>query len=147
MAVTPYDILTLCEAWAKRSKDPDTKVGAAVYDPITGDMFLGYNGFPSGFPDTPEFWERPTKYRFVRHAEVNAVQRAMRAGADLRRCYLVCTHRPCHRCMVDAISASGIATVYYRYFRDDTDTDILVECLGIKVVSISEVLPYGPMLH
>jgi len=136
MPVTPYDVLAMCRTWAQCSKDPDTKVGAAVYDPITGDMFFGYNGFPSNFPDEPGLWARPSKYIYVRHAEVNAIQRAMRAGAELRRCWLVCTHRPCHRCMVDAISAAGITTVYYDVHREDDATDILAHHLGIDLCSI-----------
>lgn len=40
-----------------RSKDPNTKVGACVYDPASGGLFLGYNSFPKGFPDLKPLYD------------------------------------------------------------------------------------------
>lgn len=55
------------------SKDPSTKVGAVV----TTDrqvLGLGYNGFPAGTDDRPEFYkDRAIKYPRVVHAEMNAL--------------------------------------------------------------------------
>lgn len=119
----PLDIsiMTLARSWAlARSKDPHTKVGAVVYDPVTGGMFFGYNGFPSGVLDKKEIWDNRdqndpfSKYAFVIHAEVNAVRKAMMAlGDQTSRCVLYVTHYPCHRCMKDMIIPAGIKDVRY----------------------------------
>ncbi len=114
--------------WAEaRSKDPSTKVGAAVVDPRTGGLFLGYNGFPAGVPDLDEVWHRRrdpcmlenplpfslTKYDLVLHAEQNAVRKALVAGVDLREAVLVCTMIPCPRCMLTEVVAPGIREVVF----------------------------------
>lgn len=67
--------LELAEHVSQWSKDPSTKVGAVLVEPskklVVG---LGFNGFPRGVDDTPErLSDRDTKYRFVVHAEVNAI--------------------------------------------------------------------------
>ena len=63
---------------AKRSKDPNTQVGACI---VHNNVILstGYNGFPYGCSDDEYPWEREgdfqnnTKYPFVVHAELNAI--------------------------------------------------------------------------
>ena len=118
------DIDTTCIAVAHlfaqmRSKDPNTKVGACVYDPNTGGLYLGYNGFPSGIPDLKEHWDnRDTtnpncKYARVVHAEANAVRKAIMALGNLRDCTLYITHFPCRNCMKDFIIPSGLREVVY----------------------------------
>jgi dCMP deaminase len=114
-------IMLLTETWAAcRSKDPNTKVGACVYDHLTGGMFFGYNGFPKGIDDTEERWQRPVKYEWVIHAEENALIKAYQAlGSNVNRCILLCTHKPCHKCMGKIIQ-SGIKVVYYKHKHDDS---------------------------
>lgn len=112
-------VILTCSVWAKcRSKDPNTKVGAAVYHRDTGDMFLGYNGFNAGVPDYRDVWDNRAfgkrgKYSWVRHAERNAIQKAWRSHADLSKCFLAVTHYPCSVCMMDWIIPSGIREVFY----------------------------------
>lgn len=113
-------ILEVTKAWAEmRSKDPSTKVGACLYDMKTGGMFMGYNGFPQGFPDEEHIWTNTDgdtgirKYDVVVHAEVNAVRKALQGGADMRESMLVVTHWPCSRCMKDVIASCGIKQVFY----------------------------------
>lgn len=58
-------------AW---SKDPSTKVGAVIVNDDRIVLGMGYNGFPRGVNDDPERYnDRPTKYKLVVHAELNAV--------------------------------------------------------------------------
>ncbi len=109
--------------WAEsRSKDPNSKVGACIYDGKTGGLYLGYNGFPTGIPDDDELWgnvdqeaDAPCKYDLVVHAEVNAVRKAMQAGVDLSRqdVVLFSTHHPCAACMKDVVGPSGLKEVWY----------------------------------
>lgn len=105
-------IMFVTKQWAQmRSKDPNTKVGACVYDHATGGLFLGYNGFPPGFPDTEENWQRPQKYRYVVHAETNAIRKALQAKVDMTRTTLYITHLPCMRCTIDNILSNNIPEV------------------------------------
>lgn len=107
-------VLDVVKLWAKnRSKDPSTQVGAGVYDPINGGLFLGYNGFPSGIPDASEVWHSTQKYTYVIHAEVNAVVKALRCGVDVSQCWLVCSHLPCQNCMRDVIALHKPKLVLY----------------------------------
>jgi dCMP deaminase len=56
------------------SKDPSTKVGAVVVDARRVVLGMGYNGFARGVGDSEERYnDRPTKYKLVVHAELNAV--------------------------------------------------------------------------
>ncbi|AMQ66003.1 dCMP deaminase [Stenotrophomonas phage vB_SmaS-DLP_6] len=56
------------------SKDPSTKVGSVIVRPDKTIASVGFNGFPKGVPDTPEWYEdREIKYKLVKHAEENAI--------------------------------------------------------------------------
>lgn len=56
------------------SKDPSTKVGAAIVRPDKTICSVGFNGFPRGIPDNAEWYaDRPTKLKIVKHAEANAL--------------------------------------------------------------------------
>ena len=61
--------LSLAEHISSWSKDPSTKVGAAIIGPYRDIISLGYNGFPRGVEDTPERLEnRELKYKMIVHA-------------------------------------------------------------------------------
>lgn len=114
-------IMLLTETWAAcRSKDPNTKVGACIYDPESGGMFFGYNGFAKGVKDYAERWQRPAKYEWVIHAEENAILKAQILGDRLKRCIMYATHKPCHKKCMPLIIQSGIKTVYYKHAHDDS---------------------------
>lgn len=121
-------VMKMCKLWAEmRSKDPATKVGAAIYDGATGSLHLGFNGFAAGIPENSEWWNNRepltpggmgyalTKYDLVIHAEVNAARKALMAGVNLRDAssILVCTHIPCPQCFKDVVLANGMRTVLY----------------------------------
>ena len=107
--------LVLAEAASKRSRDPNTQVGAVLVDQGNHVLSTGYNGPPPGLTDTTLDWSRGSdprsgKYRWVLHAELNAI---VHARCDLRGCTLYVTGHPCHQC-AKVIAAAGIATVVYR---------------------------------
>ena len=138
-------ILQVCRLWASlRSKDPSTKVAAAIYHKPSGGLFLGYNGFPAGFPDYKHLWDNRdpsdinSKYNFVVHAEMNAVKKAMGALGDLRDCVLFCTHQPCSRCMKEAIASTGLREVFYIEPYDDGPVALAIakQC-GITLTRVS----------
>ena len=109
---------------AKRSKDPNTQVGACIVDQNNIILSTGYNGFPYGCSDDVYPWERDggeTKYSYVVHAELNAILNAR--GKDLHGARLFVDLFPCNEC-AKAIIQSGIAEVVYLYdkYADDPST-------------------------
>ena len=65
------DLATFIAEW---SKDPSTKVGAALVRPDRTIVSVGFNGFPRGVLDHAErYQDRSTKYEMVVHAEMNAL--------------------------------------------------------------------------
>jgi len=101
---------------SKRSKDPNTQVGACIVNENKKIMSVGYNGFPMGCSDDDFPWERSgdssidTKYPFVCHAELNAILN--NAGAPLNGCTIYVALFPCNEC-AKAIIQCGIKHVCY----------------------------------
>lgn len=101
---------------AKRSKDPNTQVGACIVDNNNVILSTGYNGFPLGCSDEDLPWERSaeketdTKYPYVVHAELNAILNA--GGKSLRGARIYVALFPCNEC-AKAIIQSGIKEVVY----------------------------------
>ena len=100
---------------AKRSKDPNTQVGACIVDEGNIILSTGYNGFPYGCSDDSYPWERTgedTKYNYVVHAELNAILNAR--GKNLKGAKLYVDLFPCNEC-AKAIIQSGISEVVDLY--------------------------------
>ena len=101
---------------AKRSKDPNTQVGACIVNENKKIMSVGYNGFPLGCSDDSFPWDRTadndydTKYPYVCHAELNAILN--NAGAPLNGCSVYVALFPCNEC-AKAIIQCGITEVIY----------------------------------
>ena len=98
---------------AKRSKDPNTQVGACIVDENNVIISTGYNGFPVGCSDDEFPWDREgevTKYPFVVHAELNAILNA--SGKSMRGARIYVALFPCNEC-AKAIIQAGIKEVVY----------------------------------
>ena len=98
---------------ARRSKDPNTQVGACIVSPDNIIISTGYNGMPKGCSDDEYPWEREgeqTKYPYVVHAELNAILNAN--GRDLRGSRIYVALFPCNEC-AKAIIQSGVKEVVY----------------------------------
>ncbi len=101
---------------AKRSKDPNTQVGACIVSQDNIIISTGYNGMPKGCSDDEFPWDRKgeneaaTKYPYVVHAELNAILNAN--GRDLRGSRIYVALFPCNEC-AKAIIQSGISEVIY----------------------------------
>lgn len=100
---------------AKRSKDPNTQVGACIVSDKNKILSVGYNGMPIGLSDDDFPWGREgdpldTKYPFVCHAELNAILN--RAGGTLENSRIYVSLFPCNEC-AKAIIQSGIKEVVY----------------------------------
>ena len=101
---------------ARRSKDPNTQVGACIVSEDNIIISTGYNGMPKGCSDDEFPWERKgeneaaTKYPYVVHAELNAILNA--SGRDLRGSRIYVALFPCNEC-AKSIIQSGIKEVMY----------------------------------
>jgi len=100
---------------AKRSKDPNTQVGACIVNQFNKIVGIGYNGFPIGCPDDFLPWNREgenvneTKYPYVVHAEANAI---LNSTKDLHGARIFVALFPCNEC-TKLIIQSGIKEIIY----------------------------------
>jgi dCMP deaminase len=110
---------------AKRSKDPNTQVGACIVNDKNKIVGAGYNGLPIGCDDDEFPWDKQgdflqTKYPYICHAELNAILNNI--GIDLKGCKIYTALFPCNEC-AKAIIQSGITEVIYlsdKYAGTDT---------------------------
>ena len=137
-----WDDYFTCVAYlsARRSKDPNTQVGAVIVDENKCIIAIGYNGFPRGCSDEHLPWARSgaselhKKYAFVTHAgkfrylitnkevifdsnltrfvfiEVNAVLN--KGSKDVKGATIYVALFPCNEC-AKIIVQSGIKEVVY----------------------------------
>ena len=76
--------LSLAKNVASWSKDPSRKVGAIAVGSKGQILSQGYNGFPRGILDSDDrLNDRPTKYKYVVHAEMNVIYNATFNGVSL----------------------------------------------------------------
>ncbi len=100
---------------AKRSKDPNTQVGACIVNEQNKILGIGYNGFPIGCSDDKLPWTRnakkfiDTKYPYVVHAEANAI---LNSTKQLNNSKIYVGLFPCNEC-TKLIIQSGIKEVIY----------------------------------
>jgi dCMP deaminase len=111
---------------AKRSKDPNTQVGACIVDQNNKIVGIGYNGFPIGCSDDEFPWEgkadkeNDTKYPYVVHAEANAI---LNSTKDLHGARMYVGLFPCNEC-AKLIIQSGINEIVYLSDKyKDTDSN------------------------
>lgn len=101
------ELAQLVGSW---SKDPTTKVGAAILRPDRTVAAVGFNGLPRGIEDDERLSDRAWKHMAVVHAEENAI---VSAQEPLHGCTLYVTPlSPCSRCAATIIQA-GIRRVVY----------------------------------
>lgn len=125
---------------AKRSKDPNTRVGACIVSNHNIIISTGYNGFPKGCDDDIYPWDREgeyseTKYPYVVHAELNAILNS--EGRSLLDSRLYVSLFPCNEC-AKAIIQSGISEIVYlgdKYADSDSTkaSKRMLASAGIKI--------------
>ena len=106
----------VAELSAKRSKDPNTQVGACIVSKDKKILSVGYNGAPNGYDDEILPWDREgsfidTKYAYVCHAELNAILN--NKGSNLEGSTLYVDLFPCNEC-AKAIIQCGIKEIVYK---------------------------------
>ncbi len=109
--------MAIAQLSARRSKDPNTQVGACIVSKDNRILACGYNGAPNGFADEAFPWKREgapleTKYMFVCHAELNAILNYRGSRQEFEGATVYVGLFPCNEC-AKAIIQSGIKRVVY----------------------------------
>lgn len=100
--------LDLCEHVASWSKDPSTRVGSVIVNDNNQIVGIGYNGFSRGVSDEIERYnDKSTKYKFIVHAEANAI---LNANNSVKECTIYTSFFTCNEC-AKLIIQSGIKKV------------------------------------
>lgn len=106
--------LNIAEAVAAKSKDPSSKMGCVIVNPNNQVVSVGYNGMIRGANESKmTLEERPMKYYFVIHSEMNAL---LFANRDLTGCTLYNKTATCENCLKHCLQ-SGIKRFVYRELR------------------------------
>lgn len=141
---------------AKKSKDPSSKNGCVIVDERHRPVSFGYNGTIQGADESKmTLSERPMKYYFAIHSEMNAV---LFAGRDLGGCTLYNKIATCENCLKYCLQA-GIKRFVYQELRvgshssdgkksmTNIDTDeavvrLLAACPDVETLNLSNGKTY-----
>ena len=106
--------MNIAEAVSAKSKDPSSKMGCVIVDKNKRVVSLGYNGMIQGADESKmTLSERPMKYYFVIHSEMNAV---LFSHQDLTGCTIYNRVATCENCLKYCLQA-GIKRFVYRELR------------------------------
>lgn len=106
--------MKIAETVASKSKDPSSKMGCVIVDQNKRVVSLGYNGMLQGADETKmTLRERPMKYYFAIHSEMNAL---IFAHQDLTGCTLYNRVATCENCLKYCLQA-GIKRFVYGQLR------------------------------
>ena len=148
--------LKIAEAVAEKSKDPSSKMGCVIVNPNKRVVSLGYNGLPQGTDESKmTLSERPMKYYFAIHSEMNAL---LFAHQDLTGCTLYNKTATCENCLKYCLQA-GIKRFVYEELRvhsystdpsksmTNVETDeavirLLVSMPGVKTLNVTNGKTY-----
>lgn len=104
----------IAEAVSKKSKDPSSKMGCVIVDDNKRVVSLGYNGMVQGADESKmTLEERPMKYYFAIHSEMNAL---IFAHQDLTGCTIYNRVATCENCLKYCLQA-GIKRFVYKELR------------------------------
>lgn len=138
--------LEIAKSISTWSKDPSTQVGAIAVDPVKRTILTtGFNGFPRGITDfESRLVTRETKYKYMVHAEMNAIYNATYSGVSLDGSYLYVWGLPiCSECAKGIIQV-GINSVFIKQLNSWNEkwldswnlTQEMFEEVGIQVYII-----------
>lgn len=106
--------MKIAEAVATKSKDPSSKMGCVIVDKNKRVVSLGYNGLVQGAEESKmTLSERPMKYYFAIHSEMNAL---IFAHQDLTGCTIYNRVATCENCLKYCLQA-GIKRFVYKELR------------------------------
>ena len=123
--------------WAALSHCTRKKVGALL---VRDNLIIsdGYNGTPSGFPNSCEDDNGDTHW-YVLHAEANAILKIARSANDAKESTLYITLSPCKECCKLILQAGIRRMVYIHEYKDTTGLEFLRNA-ELEIVQIHDVL-------
>lgn len=107
-------ILAVVSEW---SEDKSSKYGAVIIDKRQCLRSTGFNGIPRGIKLEEVYHNRPDKYNYFIHAEINAI---LNSPLSVAGCTMYLLKPPCAPC-AGAIINSGITAVKYLRYHDLND--------------------------
>jgi dCMP deaminase len=121
----------MAKEWAKLSHCTRKQVGALL---VKNGVIIsdGYNGTPSGFPNTCENEIGETHW-YVLHAEANAILKVAKSTNNAHGSTLYITLSPCKDCSKLILQSGITRMVYLDAYKDTTAIDFLKNS-GIEVV-------------
>lgn len=123
---------------ALKSKDPKTKIGAVLvikHNPISS----GYNGFPIGVLDLKErYLNREIKYKFIAHAEANAISIAARLGIRTCDSILYTQGIPCNECCKTIIQAGIRKIIVHKQWPNLVHSEAWLQSIRISEIMLKE---------
>lgn len=110
------NFLDLARHMSTWSKDPSTKIGAVAVGSRRQILATGYNGFPRNIVDSEDrLKDRPTKYIYTVHGEMNCIYNATLNGVSLDGADIYVYGLPvCSECAKGIIQV-GIRRVFMCY--------------------------------
>lgn len=134
--------MNIAKEYAKLSYAKRNKVGSVLVTPDnTRVLCPGYNGTPTGFDNSCEWFDETGEYLAkgqlvtkpeVVHAEANVILFAARYGLSTENCILYVTLSPCVECAKMIIQAGIKKVVYLDDYRDTSGLELLKRA-GIEI--------------
>ena len=129
--------ITMAKLASTRSADAETKHGCVIADKKNRVIGVGYNSFPANMPDNILPNKRPEKYKWMVHAERNALANCV---VRPEGCTAYITGRPCLDC-AKSLYQEGIEHfvcfdghgTYREEAEDKSIFEILVKSGDIKI--------------
>lgn len=135
--------MKLAQVISTWSKDPSTKVGAIVVGHNGEILSQGYNGFPRKIKDTSDrLNDRSKKYKYIIHAEMNAIFNASLNGVSLQNSSIYIYGLPiCHECAKGIIQVGIKKVIIHKQIKDNWQESckIAQEMLTEAGVTIIEI--------
>ncbi len=125
--------LRMAQQWSELSHCSRKQVGALL---VKEGMIIsdGYNGTPTGFPNTCENDDGNTHW-YVLHAEANAIMKVAKSHNSARNSTLYITLSPCKECSKLVLQCGIKRLVYSREYKDTSGVDFLRDS-GSEIVRI-----------
>lgn len=125
--------LRMALEWGKLSHCKRKQVGALI---VRDNMIIsdGYNGTPSGFPNSCEDDNGETHW-YVLHAEANAILKVAKSTQSAKEATLYLTLSPCKECSKLVLQAGINRVVFINSYKDSAGVDFLREA-GIEVLQL-----------
>ena len=149
-----WDIYFLSLAFliSQRSIDESSN-GCVIVNDDKHILSVGYNGPPFGCDDKRVPLTRPAKYRYMEHAESNAIINAALTGVSLKECTVYVTMQPCFECWRKLVNLRVKRVVYVNvrtkiaHPEDDELIKFFIANKNIDIVSVDNLVAVRCLLE